>query len=60
MAGFSALAVAPASAETLIKVTQGDDYAYLDAETIDAVYVCDVEADGHGVYVKVWKRSGYS
>ncbi|WP_157857487.1 hypothetical protein [Streptomyces yerevanensis] len=56
MAGFSALAVAPASAETLIKVTQGDDYAYLYQNSwYDNVYACDVEADGHGVYVKVWK-----
>ncbi|KUO09809.1 hypothetical protein AQJ58_22410 [Streptomyces sp. DSM 15324] len=60
MAGFSALAIAPASAETLIKVTQGDDYAYLYQNSwYDIVYVCDVEADGHGVYVKVWKESGY-
>ncbi|GAA3919653.1 hypothetical protein GCM10023084_82190 [Streptomyces lacrimifluminis] len=61
--GLSALAIGPAFAVP-VSSYQGDDfarlsYAGLGGHTTDIVEVCDREADGHGVYVKVWKRDGY-
>ncbi len=57
--GLSTLAIAPASARD-VDVSQGDDYAYLDQlGSKDRVGVCDIERDGHGVYVKVWLDNGY-
>ena len=62
-AALSILTVAPAQASGAI-VYQGDDYASLSTggfsgTTFDIVDVCDREADGHGVYVKVMLFDGY-
>ena len=62
-AALSILTMAPAHAAGAI-VYQGDDYASLSVggfsgQTFDIVDVCDREADGHGVYVKVVLYDGY-
>jgi hypothetical protein len=62
-AALSILTMAPAHAAGAI-VYQGDDYASLSVggfsgQTFDIVDVCDREADGHGVYVKVVLDDGY-
>ena len=53
------MAAAPANA-AIITVSQGDDYASVQyLSNADQVDVCDREADGHGVYVKVVLYDGY-
>jgi hypothetical protein len=53
------MAAAPANA-AIITVSQGDDYASVQyLSNADQVDVCDREADGHGVYVKVVLDDGY-
>ena len=53
------MAAAPANA-AIITVSQGDDYASVQyLSNADQVDVCDREADGNGVYVKVVLYDGY-
>lgn len=57
--GFSVAAAAPAFAADM-RVEQGDDFATMVRfDPFDEVEVCDREADGHGVYVKVLLNDGY-
>ncbi|MGW1888413.1 hypothetical protein [Streptomyces sp. NPDC001970] len=63
--GLSALASGPAHAGVIPRVYQGDDYAQVSHVYYEGVFLgevafaCDREADGHGVYAKVWLVGGY-
>ncbi|MEV7990953.1 hypothetical protein AB0O67_03275 [Streptomyces sp. NPDC086077] len=65
VAGLSTLASGSAHAGIIPRVYQGDDFAqayhiYSGGVFIaEVAEVCDREADGNGVYVRVWLSSGY-